>query len=147
LSATDKGQTKKGVIRTTKAPEPLFHESQAVRAGELLFFSGQLAANADGVVPAARLDPNHPYGVNRPAAQMQAIMEHAEAICAAAGTSLRHGLRLMTMHTDLGEYAAAVDVRRRFFPDAQPATTTIAVPGLLQVPGCTMALDLWAGIP
>lgn len=147
VAVTDKGKTKKKVIRTAKAPAPLFHESQAVRAGELLFLSGQLAADADGVVAAARVDPNYPYGVNRPAAQMQAMLENAEAICAAAGTSLRHGLRLMTMHTDLGEYAAAVDVRRRFFPDGQPATTTIAVSGPLQVPGCTIALDLWVGIP
>jgi enamine deaminase RidA (YjgF/YER057c/UK114 family) len=147
VAVTDGGKTKKQVIRTDKAPSPLFHESQAVRAGELLFLSGQLATDENGLVAAARVDPDLPYRINGPAAQMQAIMDHAEAICAAAGTSLSQGLRMLTMHTDLHEYPASVEVRRRSFPDGQPATTTIAVPGPLQVPGCTIAADLWVGVP
>lgn len=141
------GKTKKAVISTPHAPKPLFHESQAVRAGELLFLSGLMAADERGIVSTARCNPHYPYGVNRPAAQMEAIMQSAQAICHAAGTDLRHALRLLTMHTDLNEYAYAIGARRPCFPDGQPATTTIQVPGPLAVPECTMAVDLWVGYP
>ncbi len=141
------GATKKEVISTEKAPAPLFHELQAVRAGDIVFLSGQLAADANGLVAAARRNPHHPYGVNAPAAQMRQIMENAQAICRAAGTDLRHALRLLTMHTDLNEYAYSAELRRGYFPDGQPATTTIGVTGPLAVPGCTIAADLWVGMP
>jgi len=139
------GATKKEVIRTNDAPAPLFHESQAVRAGEFLFLSTLMAADANGIVPSARRNPHYPYAANRPHAQMEAIMAQAQAICHAAGTDLRHGLRLLTMHTDLNEYAHAIGARRPYFPDGQPATTTLQVSGPLAVPECTIAVDLWVG--
>ena len=40
------------MIATEKVPAPLFHESQAIRAGEFVFLSGQLAADQDGLSPA-----------------------------------------------------------------------------------------------
>lgn len=141
------GRTKKEVISTSRAPAPLFHESQAVRAGEILFLSGLLAADERGIVPAARRNPHYPYAANRAAAQMEAIMQHAQAICEAAGTDLRHALRLTTMHIDLNEYAHAIGARRPCFPDGQPATTTLQVGGPLQVPECSIAVDLWVGYP
>jgi len=147
VAVRDGGEVRKEAIATDEAPAPLFHESQAVRAGEIVFLSGQLAADSDGLVAAARPSPHYPYAVNSPAEQMRQIMDNAQAICRAAGTDLRHALRLLTMHTDLREYACSVDVRRSCFPDGQPATTTIGVRGPLAVPGCTMAADLWVGMP
>ena len=147
VAVRDQGATRKEVIRSGNAPAPIFHESQAIRAGEFVFLSNLLAADAGGLVPSARINPKFPYTVNSPAAQMEAIMKHAEAICVAAGTGLRHGLRLLTQHTDMRDYASAVPLRRPYFPDGQPATTTIQVPGPLQIPGCTISVDLWVGVP
>lgn len=141
------GRTKKEVVSTSKAPAPIFHESQAIRAGELVFVSGQLAADGGGLVPSARINPRYPYITNSPAAQMSVIMENMTAICAAAGTDIRHALRMLQMHTDLREYAYAIEARRKCFPDGQPATTTIGVPGPLPVPGCTVCVNLWCGVP
>lgn len=140
------GKTKKEVVKTSKAPAPLFHESQAIRAGELVFLSGLLAADAHGLVKSARINPRYPYMVNSPAAQMSAIMENASVICDAAGTKLSNAVRMLTMHTDLREYAYAIEARRARFPDGQPAATTIGVPGPLQVPGCTVGVGLWVGV-
>lgn len=147
IALTDKGATKKEVIATDKAPAPLFHESQAVRAGEFLFLSGQLAADQDGLVAAARRNPHYPYDVNSPERQMHQIMKNAQAICQAAGTDLRHTLRLLTMHTDLHEVAYSAEARRGYFPDGQPTTTILGVSAPLAVPGCTIAADLWVGMP
>ena len=147
VALRDDGATKKEVIATDKAPGPIFHESQAVRAGDLVFLSGQLAADQTGLVAAARTNPQYPYAVNSPAEQMRVIMENAQSICQAAGTDLRHALRLLTMHTDLREFAYTAGLRRGYFPDGQPATTTIGVRGPLAVPGCTIAADMWVGMP
>ena len=41
-------------------PPPLFHEPHAVKAGPYLFISGQMAADGNGVVPAAPPEPEAP---------------------------------------------------------------------------------------
>ena len=147
VALRDGGATRKEVIATDNAPAPIFHESQAVRAGDIVFLSNQIAADHNGLAAAARINPQYPYGVNSPAEQMRAIMDNAQAICHAAGTDLRHALRLLTMHTDLREFACTADIRRGYFPDGQPTTTTLQVPGPLAVPDCTIAADLWVGGP
>lgn len=147
VALRDDGKTKKEVIATEAAAMPIFHESQAIRAGDIVFLSGLLAADKDGLVAGARVNPHYPYGVNSPAEQMRAIMENAQAICKAAGTDLQHALRLLTMHTDLHDFAHAADIRRAYFPDGQPTTTTVGVSGPLAIPGCTIAADLWVGMP
>ena len=130
-----------------RPPPPLFHESQAVRAGEIVFLSGQLAADQDGLAATARRNPHYPYALNNPHQQMHRIMENAQAICRAAGTDLRHALRMLSMYTDLGEFAYAAQARGNYFPDGEPTTTTIGVSAPLQVPGCTIAADFWVGMP
>jgi enamine deaminase RidA (YjgF/YER057c/UK114 family) len=147
VALRDGGTIRKEVIHTDRAPEPIFHESQAVRAGDIVFLSSQVAADQNGLVAQAHINPHYPFGVNSPAEQMRKIMEHAQAICHAADTDLRHALRLLTMHTDLHDFAYAADIRRGYFPDGQPTTTTVGVSGPLAVPGCTIAADLWVGMP
>jgi reactive intermediate/imine deaminase len=146
VAVTDTGKTKKAVIATDTARKPIFHESQAVRAGELLFLSGLLAADANGVVSAARHNPHYPYGRDRAAAQSADIMEQAQAICRAAGTDLKNAVRLLTVHTDLNESYSAAQIQRKYFSAGAPASSTICVPGPLQVPGCTVMADIWVGM-
>ena len=122
-------------------------EKVRISRGRLAGPAPAAIAPTHGIVPAAKRNPHYPYAANRAGAQMEAIMQNAQAICGAAGTDLRHALRLMTMHTDLNEYAHAIGARRPCFPDGQPATTTIQVQGPLQVPECSIAVDLWVGYP
>ncbi len=147
VALRDGGTTQKQVIHTARAPDPLFHESQAVRAGDFLFVSNQLAADAGGLVASARINPEYPYARNSSGEQIRVILENAAAICAEAGTELRHTLRMTTLHTDLRDYASSVSVRRGYFPDGQPTTTTLGVRGPLQVPGCIVSVAFWVGYP
>jgi reactive intermediate/imine deaminase len=147
VALKDGGAVKKEVIATENAPVPLFHESQAIRAGELVFLSGQLAADQDGLVASARRNPHFPYAINSAERQMHQITANAQAVCRAAGTDLRHALRFLTMYTDLNDYAYAAAARRGCFPDGEPTTTALGVAGPLAVPGCTIAADLWVGMP
>ncbi len=146
VAVTDDGKTKKEIISTKSARSPIFHESQAVRAGEFLFLSGLMAADENGLIDAARINPGYPYDRNTAASQMDDIMAQAQAICRAAGTDIGRALRVLNVHTNLNEYYAAKEVRRRCFPDGEPATATILVAAPLQIPGCSILTDLWVAM-
>jgi enamine deaminase RidA (YjgF/YER057c/UK114 family) len=143
VAVTDDGATKKQIIDTKAARPSLFHQSVAVRAGEFLFLSGLLAADADGLVAGARTNPHYPYGIDSAEAQMRDILDQAQIICHAAGTDLSRALRMGAMLTGLQDYPATLRACAGRFPDGAPVTNVIGVPGPLQVPGCTVLADLW----
>ena len=143
VAVTDAGATKKEVISTDTARAPLFHESQAIRAGEFLFLSSLLAADQGGIVPAARTNPHHPYATDTGEAQMADIFDQAELICRAAGTSLAKALRMTTMMTDLAQHPSALRAAQGRFPDGAPVTNVVGTAGPFQVPGCSIIADLW----
>jgi enamine deaminase RidA (YjgF/YER057c/UK114 family) len=146
IAVTDAGATRKTVITSPDGQGPLFHESWAVRAGDLLFLSGLVAADQEGLVPAARVNPHHPYVAGGAHVQTEYILERAELICRAAGTRLANAVRMLTIHSDLNEWSQSARVWRRHFPDGDPATTSIRMPAPLAVPGATVLLDLWVGV-
>lgn len=149
LVAVDpRGPYKKEVITTERAPIPLPHESQAVRAGPYLFLSGQMASDhKQGVPPEARPDPNFPFYSSRVKRQVEYIYKNMEAICHAAGTSAKNLVRRRAIHLDLREMAEAEQVWVEKLGDQLPPTTTFRVEGPLPVPGCTILYDLTAYIP
>jgi reactive intermediate/imine deaminase len=145
VALLDGGDTKKEIIEATGVRKPLFGEPHAVKAGEFLFLSGLLAADESGLVESARGRPGYPYGRDAAAAQMHDMMDQAQRICTAAGTDLSRALRLLTVHTDLGEHHSAAQARHGYFPEGQPVSNAIQVAAPLQVPGCTLLADLWVG--
>jgi enamine deaminase RidA (YjgF/YER057c/UK114 family) len=146
VGVADNGKTRKDVVSTGAARRPIFHESQAIRAGEFLFLSGLMAADESGLVDAARINPGYPYESDSAAVQMDDIMTQAQAICRAAGTDLSRALRMLNVHTDLNEYYRAAQIRRRFFTDGEPASATILVAAPFQIPGCSIMADLWVAM-
>ena len=146
VAVTDTGATRKAVIASPDGRRPLFHESWAVRAGNLLFLSGLMAADEEGLVSAARVNPQHPYVTASAHAQTEHIFERADRICRAAGASLSNAVRMLTVHTDLSEWSHSARLWRRHFPQGDPATTSIRMPAPLPVPGATVLVDLWVGV-
>jgi len=89
-------------------------------AGTLLFCSGQIP-----------LDPATGELVGVTAGdQARRCLENLQAVCDAAGTSLRQALRLTVYVTDLADFAAVNEVYGSFFPDDQPARVTVEVSAL-----------------
>jgi enamine deaminase RidA (YjgF/YER057c/UK114 family) len=146
IAVTDSGGTRKEVIAVPGVSGPLFHESLAVRAGNLLFLSGLMAATEEGLVPSARVNPQHPYVTASAEAQVEHVLDVAERICQAAGTRLANAVRMLSVHTDLGEWARMARLWAGRFADGEPATTSIQMPAPLAVPGATVLLDLWIGV-
>lgn len=119
---------------------------QAVRAGDLLLFSGMLAIDGDGLVPSARRDPARPWFGNPVRAQMKALLSRAQAVCEAAGTSLANVVRIQQYHTDLAGFQDACDAWAEVLPGTPLPLSAVQVP-FLPVPGCSVMLDLWVYAP
>ena len=120
--------------------------SQAVRAGDLLFISGLLALDRNGLIEAARVDPAQPHFGSSIEAQMDYMLANAQKLCKAAGTSLANVVRIQQFHTDLAEFYPAYQVWQQHLPEQHLPFSAVEVP-FLPMPGCTVQLDLWVYVP
>ena len=108
------------VVTALDAPAALGPYSHAVRAGGLLFCSGQ--------VP---LDPASGELVEGPVAvQARRCLDNLAAVCAAAGASLDDAVRLTIYMTDLGAFAELNEAYAAYFPGEAPARVTVGVVAL-----------------
>ena len=135
------GKTRKEVVGA-RCPVPLGHASPAVRADELLFLSGLTAADGNGLIASARVDPHFPYAGSSLRTQTEWILEQADALCRAAGTELGAAGRQQVFYTDLHAFDASFGIIAGRFGDALPATSVARIPAT-PVPGCGVAVDLW----
>jgi 2-iminobutanoate/2-iminopropanoate deaminase len=105
------------IVNSPAAPPAIGPYSHAVRAGELLFCSGQIP-----------LDPQSGEIVGATAAeQAQRCLENLGAVCEAAGTTLARALRMTIYMTDLAAFAEVNEVYGSFFVEDPPARVTVGV--------------------
>lgn len=147
MAVADGGSVKKQVVSAPGVHMPFENQTQAVRAGDLLLISGLMAVNEDGVVPAALRDPSCPYFGGGIRAEMEAILEMAQTLCEAAGTSLENVLRIQQFHTDLDGFNTARRVWSEVLGDRPLPLSAVRVPSPLAVPGCSVQVDLWVYVP
>ena len=133
-------------IRTSNAPRPLFHEPQALRVGDLLFLSTQLAVNEQGLDPSVPLNPRFPFFGNTAKRQVEVMLRNIKAICEAGGASLDTVLRTQLQFTDLTEFDAVREVWEAYFGPEPPAISAAEVKGLFPVPGCSVLMAVVAGV-
>lgn len=107
-------------IETAGAPKAIGPYSQAVRAGDYLFFSGQIP-----------LDPRSGEvvsgGIER---QTEQVMANLGAVLQAAGLEFSQVVKTTIYLQDLGDFAAVNAIYGRFFPGIAPARATVQVAGL-----------------
>ncbi|MEN3355527.1 MAG: hypothetical protein V7640_3685, partial [Betaproteobacteria bacterium] len=87
-----------------------------------------------------------PYFGSSVQSQMHAMLDTAQKICRAAGTSLQNVVRIQQYHTDLSEFHAADQVWQQHLAGQHLPFSAIKVP-FLPVPGCSVQLDLWVYAP
>jgi enamine deaminase RidA (YjgF/YER057c/UK114 family) len=114
----------------------------AVRGGDLLCFSGLVAADEKGPLRGGKRGSGAAI-----AAQMDYLLDLAERTCSEFGTSLASVVRIQQFHTDLREFVPACEVWRRRLAGRPLPISAIQVPAPLVVPGCTVQLDLWVYAP
>jgi enamine deaminase RidA (YjgF/YER057c/UK114 family) len=140
-SAASKRAIDAGVV-TAFANQP-----QAVKAGDLLFMSGLMAIDRDGLAPSAAIDPRQPYFSSSAEAQAECIIGNIAKLCEAAGTSLANVVRILQFHTDIGEFYPVYKVWERQMGGRPLPFSAVEVPGPLPVPGATMMVEAWAYVP
>jgi reactive intermediate/imine deaminase len=107
-------------IATLDAPAAIGPYSQAVRAGELVFLSGQIP-----------LDPATGKLVEGDiAAQARRVMENLRAVLAAAGCSFADVVRTTIYLVDLGHFATVNDAYGAYLAEPYPARATVQVAAL-----------------
>jgi 2-iminobutanoate/2-iminopropanoate deaminase len=99
------------------APQAIGPYSHAVRAGELLFCSGQIP-----------LDPASGELVGSTAAeQARRCLENLAAVCEAAGTSLERAVRVTVYMTDLAAFGEVNEAYGEHFGPEPPARVAVGV--------------------
>ena len=107
-------------IHTDLAPAAIGPYSQAVRAGNTVYLSGQTPLDpATGVLVEGDI-----------ALQARRALDNLKAVCEAAGGSFDRVVRIGLYLTDLGNFAAVNAVMAEYFTKPYPARSTIEVAGL-----------------
>jgi 2-iminobutanoate/2-iminopropanoate deaminase len=102
-------------VSTPGAPAAIGPYSQAIRAGSLLFVSGQIPLDPDtGALVAGGI-----------AEQADRVLKNLGAILTAAGSSFDRVVKTTVYLADMGEFAAMNEVYGRYFPSPAPARATI----------------------
>ena len=102
-------------IYTSNAPEAIGPYSQAVKVGNLLYTSGQIAINpATGAVEATDI-----------VGQTEQVCKNLTAVLAAAGTSMENVVKTTCFLSDMADFAAFNEVYGRYFV-SKPARSCVA---------------------
>jgi len=120
------------------------HQPQAVQAGDLLFIPALMAADRDGLVASAAVDPRQPWFSSSAEAQAEVIIDNIAKLCDAAGTSLENVVRVLLFHTDIREFYAVYKVWERRLGGRPLPFSAVEVPAPLPVPGATVMMETWA---
>ena len=109
----------KSAIQTTGAPEAIGTYSQAIRAGDAVYLSGQIG-----------LDPVSMQMADGIEGQTHRVFRNLAAVAAAAGMSLDHAVRLTVYLTDLAHFARVNEIMAQYVREPYPARAAVGVAGL-----------------
>ena len=110
----------KVIIKTDLAPAPIGPYNQAVKAGNLLFVSGQVALNpATGELVNATI-----------AEETNQVMNNIAAILKEAGVGFNNIVKTTIFLSDMSLFAEINEIYGSYFSGDYPARETVAVKGL-----------------
>ena len=119
-------------IHSDDAPKAIGPYSQAVKAGNVIYTSGQVS-----------LDPKTGELVKGDfAAQARRVFDNLAAVLKAGGADFRNVAKATVFLTDLGNFQALNAIYAEYFGDHKPARTTVQVAGLPK--GAELEIDLIA---
>ena len=110
----------KSIVSTSSAPAAIGPYSQAVKAGNTVYLSGQIALDpASGQLVAGGIE-----------AEVARVFENLKAVAEASGGSLADAVRVTIYLTDLGNFTRVNDAMARYFAAPYPARATVGVASL-----------------
>lgn len=112
--------SQKQAIHTSLAPEAIGPYSQAIKAGNTVYLSGQI--------------PLHPETMEIVSedvtAQAQQVFSNLAEVAKAAGGSLADSVKINISLTDLADFAAVNEVMKQYFQEPYPARACVQVAAL-----------------
>lgn len=107
----------KKIISTTKAPGAIGPYSQAVKTGNMLFTSGQIA-----------IDPaNGELNMQDLTTETHQVMANLKAVLSAAGLGFENVVKTSIFLADMNDFAAVNEIYASYFEKDYPARETVQV--------------------
>ncbi len=103
-------------IQTADAPQAIGPYSQAIRVGEMIYTSGQIALTPEGVM----LE-------NDVVLQTRQVLKNLAAVLQAAGSSLDGVIKTTIFLADMDDFASVNEIYAEAFGEHKPARSTVAV--------------------
>jgi len=125
----------KEVIFTNKAPKAIGPYSQAIRSGDLLFISGQIAIEpATGEIVTGEI-----------ANEVDQIISNIKSILNVVGADLKDIIKTTIFLTDMSLFAEMNNAYAKYFSQNPPARSTVEVSKLPK--GVNVEIEMIAAIP
>jgi 2-iminobutanoate/2-iminopropanoate deaminase len=110
----------KQVIKTNAAPEPIGPYNQAIKAGNLVFISGQIALNpSTGNLVVSNLED-----------ETHQVMKNLASILLEAGSSFQHVVKSTIFLSDMNHFSQVNAIYASYFTGEFPARETVQAAGL-----------------
>ena len=110
----------KEIISTENAPQAIGPYSQAVKAGGLMFISGQIPLNPEtGDLVSGSIED-----------EANQVLQNIKSICEAAGHGMEDIVKITIFLTDLGNFVTVNEVMKKHFSEPYPARATVEISGL-----------------
>jgi reactive intermediate/imine deaminase len=124
----------KTVIHTNDAPAAIGTYSQAVRAGDAIYVSGQIGLDPASLQLVEGIEP-----------QIHRVFRNLEAIARSAGSGLERSVRMTVYLTDLAHFAKVNEIMAQYVPQPYPSRAAVGVASLPR--GALVEIDaiLYAG--
>jgi 2-iminobutanoate/2-iminopropanoate deaminase len=108
---------KKEIVKVDKLPKPAVPYSNGVKAGGFLFIAGQVGVDpTNGKLKSSSIKE-----------QTEQALANMTAVLEAAGSSMKHVVKTTVFISDFKDFQEMNKVYAGFFPDNQPARSTIQV--------------------
>ena len=119
LKGCEKHMSRKA-IHTERAPQAIGTYSQAVRAGDTVYLSGQIPFDpATGELITGNIE-----------AEIRRVFENLKAVAEAAGGTLAQAVKVNVYLTDLAHFAKVNEIMATYFPQPYPARAAVGVAAL-----------------
>ena len=108
------------VIQTPFAPQAIGTYSQAVRAGDTVYISGQIPLDpATGILISGDID-----------AEIRRVFDNLKALAEAAGGTLNNAVKVTVFLTDMSHFAKVNEIMVTYFSKPYPARAAVGVAAL-----------------
>jgi 2-iminobutanoate/2-iminopropanoate deaminase len=118
------------LIRADGLAEPISHYSDAVRAGDTIYVSGQASLDRHGTL----------VGAGDVVAQTRQVLDNMKVALAAAGATLDDVVKVTVYLAHCADRPQVNEVRRAYFGANKPASTLIGI-GEFAIPGMLVEID------